>query len=151
MKPETSTPARETRRQRFALMKKAVVYIALILGAIVLLLPLVWMISTSLKPETAVFAYPPEVLPSTWDFANYAEVFTTAPFARQYWNSIYIGTLNVAGTVAISSLAGYAFARIKFPGRNVLFITFLAALLLPSEVVIVPQYVRPTIHQSGYI
>lgn len=134
-----SLPIREVRRKGIP-ASRVLAFLLLALGAVILLLPLVWMVSTSLKPEHQVFDYPPRIIPTTFDLANYLEVFTKAPFARQFLNSIYIGVLNIAGTLVVSSLAGYAFARLRFPGRNVLFILFLSALLLPVEVTIVPLY-----------
>lgn len=119
---------------------RIVLTVVLAVGAFVLLFPLLWMVSTSLKPERAVFEYPPRLIPAAFQASNYVELFTEAPFARQFFNSVYIGALNVIGTVAISSLAGYAFARARFPGRSVVFVALLSALLLPNEVTIVPLY-----------
>jgi multiple sugar transport system permease protein len=80
-------------------------------------------------------------MPEELRLDNFAQVFADQPFARQYFNSLYIAVLNVAGTLVISSLAGYAFARIRFPGRNLIFLLFLAALLMPIEVLIIPLYI----------
>jgi len=112
----------------------------LTLGALPLVVPLVWMISTSLKPEFDVFAYPPQIIPPRIRLQNYVDVFTQAPFARQYFNSLYIAVLTVAGTVCVSAPAGYALARLRFPGRELVLPLLLTALLLPNEILIVPQY-----------
>jgi multiple sugar transport system permease protein len=109
-------------------------------GALLLLLPLVWMVSTSFKSEFDVFVYPPEIIPNPFRWDNYTEIFERVPFARQYFNSVYIAVLNVAGTVVISSLAGYGLARLRFPGRFLVLPLLLSALLLPTEVIIVPLY-----------
>jgi multiple sugar transport system permease protein len=112
----------------------------LVLGALPLLLPLVWMVSTSFKNEYAVFEYPPRLLPETLEWQNYVELFVSWPFARQYASSLYIAGLTVLGTAVIASLAGYALARLRFPGRSLVLPLLLTSLLLPIEVIIVPLY-----------
>ena len=83
---------------------------------------------------------PPEIIPSRVDLSTYARVFELQPFAQQYWNSAYIAALVTAGTMLFSSMAGYAFARIRFPFSNALFMVVLLGLLIPSEVTIVPLF-----------
>jgi ABC-type glycerol-3-phosphate transport system permease component len=112
----------------------------LMIGLLPLLLPLVWMISTSFKPEFDVFAYPPQFVPIRLRLQNYSDVFSQAPFARQYLSSLYLGMANVIGTAIVASMAGYALARLRFPGRGVVLPRLLSALLLPNEILIVPQY-----------
>ena len=110
----------------------------------VLLVPFVfptwWMVTSSVKPISDIFAFPPELWPRRFDFSTYAQVFELQPFARQYWNSAYIAALVTAGTMIVSSMAGYAFARIKFPFSNAIFMVVLLGLLIPSEVTIVPLF-----------
>lgn len=110
----------------------------------VLLIPFVfptwWMITSSVKPISDIFAFPPDLWPRRFDFSTYAQVFELQPFARQYWNSAYIAALVTGGTMVISSMAGYAFARIKFPFSNAIFMVVLLGLLIPSEVTIVPLF-----------
>ena len=108
--------------------------------AIPFLFPTWWMVTSSIKPISQIFAFPPEIIPRTTDFSTYADVFRLQPFAQQYWNSAYIAALVTVGTMAISSMAGYAFARIRFPGANLLFMVVLLGLLIPSEVTIVPLF-----------
>ena len=114
--------------------------IVLIIGAIPLLFPLWWLVTSSFKGLNEIFAYPPHLLPEGLRWENYAKVFDLQPFARQFVNSVYIAALDVGGTLIFSSLAGYAFARIRFPGRDILFVLMLSALLVPLEVLIVPLY-----------
>ena len=110
----------------------------------VLLVPFVfptwWMVTSSVKPISDIFAFPPDLWPRRFDFTTYAQVFELQPFARQYWNSAYIAALVTAGTMIVSSMAGYAFARIKFPFSNAIFMVVLLGLLIPSEVTIVPLF-----------
>lgn len=114
--------------------------LALTLLAIPLLFPLWWLVTSSFKGLDEIFAYPPRLLPDSFDLANFARVFELQPFGRQFLNSLYIAAVNVIGTLAFSSLAGYAFARVRFRGRNVLFVLMLSALLIPLEVLMVPLY-----------
>ncbi|WP_218509304.1 carbohydrate ABC transporter permease [Variovorax sp. dw_308] len=110
----------------------------------VLLIPFVfptwWMVTSSLKPISDIFIFPPELIPTHPDWSSYRQVFTLQPFAQQYWNSAWIAAVVTLATLALSSMAGYAFARIRFPGANALFIVVLTGLLIPSEVTIVPLF-----------
>lgn len=115
--------------------------IVLLVMAIPLIFPLWWMVAAGLMGSHEVFAYPPRLFPEVLRFDNFEQVFVRQPFARQYFNSLYIAALNVAGTVVVSSLAGYGFARIRFPGRTFLFVLFVSALLMPLEVLIIPLYI----------
>lgn len=110
----------------------------------ILLIPFVfptwWMITSSVKPISDIFAFPPDLWPRRFDWTTYQKVFELQPFAQQYWNSAYIAAIVTVGTMIFSSMAGYAFARIKFPGANFLFTVVLLGLLIPSEVTIVPLF-----------
>lgn len=110
----------------------------------VLLIPFVfptwWMVTSSVKPISDIFAFPPEIIPRRVDLSTYAQVFELQPFAQQYWNSAYIAALVTVGTMLFSSMAGYAFARIRFPFANTLFMVVLLGLLIPAEVTIVPLF-----------
>jgi multiple sugar transport system permease protein len=121
--------------------RRAGLYALLVAIAIPLLFPIYWMASASLKPRFEILKFPPTLFPSSIRWENYAEVFTEAPFLLQYWNSLYIGVLNTVSVLIVSSLAGYAFARMKFRMRNLLFILLLSALLMPEEVLILPLFV----------
>jgi multiple sugar transport system permease protein len=100
--------------------------------------PTWWMVTSSMKPISEIFSE--SLLPSEWTFSTYEQVFRMQPFGQQYWNSLYIAVIVTAGTMAVAALAGYAFARIRFPGQNVLFVVVLTGLLIPSEVTIVPLF-----------
>ncbi|WP_330274956.1 carbohydrate ABC transporter permease [Lentzea sp. NBC_00516] len=100
--------------------------------------PTWWMVTSSMKPISEIFSE--SLLPSEWTFSTYSQVFRMQPFGQQYWNSLYIAVIVTAGTMAVAALAGYAFARIRFPGQNALFVVVLTGLLIPSEVTIVPLF-----------
>ncbi|MQY45797.1 MULTISPECIES: carbohydrate ABC transporter permease [Rhizobiaceae] len=110
----------------------------------VLLIPFVfptwWMVTSSLKPISDIFAFPPQLVPQSYDWTTYSKVFELQPFVQQYWNSAYIAAVVTVGTMIISSMAGYAFARIRFPYANAVFMIVLLGLLIPSEVTIVPLF-----------
>lgn len=108
--------------------------------AIPFVFPTWWMVTSSVKPISDIFAFPPDIIPRTFDWSTYGEVFRLQPFAQQYWNSCYIAAIVTLGTLGISSLTGYAFARIKFPGANAIFMVVLVGLLIPSEVTLVPLF-----------
>src|SRR5688572_19098867 len=115
-------------------------YGVLMLLAVPFIFPTWWMVTSSLKPDSEIFACPPSLIPTGVSFAAYREVFQLQPFAQQYFNSMYIALVVTVGTLAVASLAGYAFARIRFPGANALFLVILTGLLIPSEVTIVPLF-----------
>jgi len=99
------------------------------------------MLGTSLRSASEVFSATPTFLPKAWRWENYQEVFQRAPFARFYWNTIVVTVARVAGQILLCSMAGYAFARLRFPGREALFLAVLAVLMLPEQVTLVPKYV----------
>ena len=130
-------------------VKQAVVYLVLIFFAIITLAPLAWAVSTSLKHNVEVFGYPPQWIPENPRWSNYAEAWEIAPFARFYWNSFYITTLIVIGQLFTSSLAGFAFARLRFPARDSLFLLYLAALMIPSQVIMIPIFLM--VKELGWV
>lgn len=119
---------------------KLALYGLLCLLAVPFVFPTWWMVTSSMKPVSDIFAFPPALIPATYDFSSYADVFRLQPFARQYFNSAYIAAIVTAGTMLVASFSGYAFARIRFPGHNALFLVVLSGLLIPSEVTIVPLF-----------
>lgn len=134
--PESS-PRTEGRRRvwlRWAL------YVGLSVMAIPFVLPTWWMITSSFKSINELLAFPPTLWPENPSFDAYVQAFTFQPFALQYFNSLYIAVVVTVVTMAVSSLAGYAFARIRFRGQNVLFLIVLTGLLIPTEVTIVPLF-----------
>jgi multiple sugar transport system permease protein len=119
---------------------KIALYGLLCVLSIPFLFPTWWMVTSSVKPISDIFAFPPQLIPRSFDWSTYRSVFELQPFAQQYWNSAYIAAIVTVGTMIVSSFAGYAFARIRFPGANLLFLVVLSGLLIPSEVTIVPLF-----------
>lgn len=140
-RPSDRDTERDARAARIWNMAgKVALYLALAIVAIPFLMPTWWMITSSLKPVGEIFAYPPTLWPEAPTLQAYADAFALQPFARQYFNSLYIAAFVTVGTILISSLAGYAFARIRFPGNNIIFMVVLVGLLIPAEVTIVPLF-----------
>ena len=120
--------------------RRILFFVALGIMAVPFVFPTWWMFTSSLKPISEIFAFPPTFWPANPTLDAYSQAFELQPFARQYFNSLYISVVVTAGTMLIASLAGYAFARIKFRGQNLLFLVVLIGLLIPSEVTIVPMF-----------
>ncbi len=121
-------------------LNKVILYLILIILAVPFVFPFWWMIMSSFKSANEIFAFPPQLLPETWRVENFLEAFQYQPFARHYFNSVYISTLVTIGTIFVASLSGYAFARIRFRGSNFLFILLLSSLMMPIEVTIIPNF-----------
>lgn len=116
-------------------------YVLLTLIAYTTLIPFIWMVSSSLKSAGDIFAFPPRWIPSEVVWQNYVEAWTTIPFARMTFNSLYIAVVSVVGQVFVCSLAGYGFARFEFPFKRAMFGMLLAVIMIPSVVNIIPLYV----------
>lgn len=128
------------RRGRPPARTRVLLYGVLSVLCVPFVFPTWWMVTSSFKPVSEIFAYPPSLLPTGAGLDAYRKVFELQPFARQYFNSMYIAVVVTVGTLVVSSLAGYAFARIRFRGQNLLFLVVLTGLLIPSEVTIVPLF-----------
>ena len=116
------------------------VYIVLLSGVLITLLPFLWMLLTSLKTQSEAIHVPPVIFPAKPVLSNYTDVFKDVPFARMYLNTIISAAVTVAAQLLLCSMAAYAFAKLKFPGRDIIFVTLLAVLMVPSSFFILPQY-----------
>jgi ABC-type glycerol-3-phosphate transport system permease component len=116
-------------------------HVLLIAASVAVGLPFVWMITTSIKGPTEVFIFPPIWWPAEPRFANFVEAWQAAPFGRFYLNSVITAGAGVVLEVAIAALSAYAFARIRFPFREQLFVLMLAAMMIPGQVALIPNYV----------
>lgn len=130
------------RRQTREYIKNAIVYILVLPGAVVFVLPLVWMLSTALKESNQIFIYPPQWIPDPVVWSNFSEGWGKfLDFNQMMINTLIITTNNVIGNLVSCCLAAYGFARLRAPGKNILFALVLGTMLLPAEVTIIPQYV----------
>jgi multiple sugar transport system permease protein len=119
---------------------RALVYLLLIGGAIIMLFPFYWMVTTAFKSLMEAITIPPTIIPSVWRVDNFVEAWNQAPFPRYFANSIFMAGSCTAGTIFTSILAAYAFARLRFFGKDLLFVMFLATMMIPFEVTLIPDF-----------
>ncbi len=115
-------------------------YAMLIAVALMMVVPFLWMVSTSLKPPGSEFTFPPEILPRSADLTSYTRLFTQAPFGQYFLNTILVTAATVIGQLVICSMAAYAFARLTFLGRDTLFLFYLATQMVPFQITLIPLY-----------
>jgi multiple sugar transport system permease protein len=135
--PRTVTPSVKRARLAYALT----VYALLTLGALSFLFPLFWMISTSIKPDDQIFAYPPKWIPSPARFLNYLEALQYFPFWTYLRNSVFITVTVVVGQVLSAAFVAYGFSKLRWPGRDALFFVVLATMMIPGQVTMIPQFI----------
>lgn len=121
-------------------MRTAGIYIFFIIGSIIMIFPFIWMLLTSFKTVPESMQIPPTILPSEWVTSNYKDALASLPFLALYKNTILLIFWRVVCAVVFSSMAGYAFAKLNFKGKNALFMIVLVQMMLPSQIFITPQY-----------
>jgi multiple sugar transport system permease protein len=121
---------------------KAVVYLTLLLLAVTLIgVPIGWVVATALMDTRQIFAWPPVYIPDPFHFENFGLLLERFPFVRYAMNSTLICAVNIVGNVFSCSIVAYAFARLRFPGRNLLFLLVLSGLMIPNQILMIPQFV----------
>ena len=121
-------------------LSTALVYAALIVGSITMIFPFAWMLLTSFKTQAESMAIPPQIFPAQWNFDNFSKALESLPFWNLYVNTFLLIFFRVICAVVFSSMAGYAFAKLEFPCKNLLFGLVLMQMMLPSQIFIIPQY-----------
>jgi ABC-type glycerol-3-phosphate transport system permease component len=129
-----------TARQR-RLLNATLVHLALLSGVTLMFIPLLWTISTSFKAPAEVFLFPPQWIPTVWHPENYLEATTKIPFFRYAWNTTFITGMAIIGKVISITLVAFAFARLRWWGRDVMFIVMLATMMLPPHITLIPQFI----------
>lgn len=124
-------------------------HVILISVGIICVVPFIWMFTTSFKLQQNVFIYPPQWIPQPFTLEAYDTLFTAIPFGRQFLNTLFVCVVIIAGQLLFSSMGAYAFARLRFPGRDTLFLFFLATMMVPSAVTLIPTFI--VIRQFGWI
>lgn len=124
-------------------------YILIILGALIMILPLLWMISTSLKTNQYTLSMPPRFIPEHPTLSSYKTLFRLFPMMRMLFNSIIVAFCITSGQIITSLMAAYAFARMRFKGREILFIIFLATMMVPYQVTVIPLFI--TMRYLGWL
>jgi multiple sugar transport system permease protein len=130
-----------SRRRLSKIVQDLIWYIVLSFFGVVLALPLVWLVSTSLKTGPQTFAIPPQWIPDPVVWENYPQAFQAVPFHRYFWNTFQIVIFATLGTLVTSSMTAYAFARLRFPYRGFLFLLVLSTIMLPSIVTLIPTFI----------
>jgi multiple sugar transport system permease protein len=129
------------RRRTGDVAVRAAVYLLILAGASVVLVPLFWMLTTSVKPESQLFVYPPEWIPNPPRWSNYREAWNSLPFGRFLFNSIFMTVLAMFAELFTASIVAYGFARFRFPLRNFLFILLLSTMMLPGILTMIPAFI----------
>jgi multiple sugar transport system permease protein len=119
---------------------RVILYAIIIAGGIIYSIPFFWLLSTSVKTGGEVFVDPPKWIPSIWEWNNYVRPFQTVKFAQFYKNTIVFTGADIIGTVISSSLVAFGFSRMRFRGRDFLFLIVLSTMMLPTQVTLIPQY-----------
>jgi multiple sugar transport system permease protein len=117
------------------------IYVALAIGGVSMLLPFAWMVSTSLKEPGNIFLLPPQWIPNPVRWRNYLDLLQEAPFHLFMLNSVKIAVLSVTGALLANSMGAFAFARVRFPGRDPLFMVLLATMMIPGTVTLIPVFI----------
>ncbi len=130
-------------------MRTWVVHALLMIGAILMIFPFVWMFLSAFKTDADVFAYPPRWIPSKWTLENFPKVFEMIPFGRYYFNSLVVTGIITFGQVFVAILAAYSLARLDFPGKIPVTILLLSTMIMPFEVTLIPTFL--IIHKFGWI
>ncbi len=146
MRPErlvTSGPMVERKKKKALSTRlgEVLIYFILVSVALVIFVPFAWTISTALKTPQQALRVPPEWIPSPVVWENFVTAWTAKPFAVFYRNSLLIAALNIIGQLVSCSLAAYGFSRLRFPGRDVLFLVVLATLMIPLQILIIPRFI----------
>jgi multiple sugar transport system permease protein len=136
----TATPPAPAGRERRSWLPFSPWHLVLIPLTFVLVAPLLWMFISSLETTTEANRFPPVLFPHSWRFANYADAWHTAPFGTFLLNSALVTLVVVVSNLVVCSLAGYAFARVRFLGRKALFLTLMATLMVPFQVTMIPVF-----------
>lgn len=128
---------------------KAAAYVILILGVLWVILPFIWMILTAFKPAKEVLSMPPKWIPSSWQWQNFSDALKSVPFRTYLFNSLFVAVCVTLGEIFTTILAAYAFVYIPFKFKSVLFIILVATMMVPSDILMIPNYV--TLSNLGWI
>jgi multiple sugar transport system permease protein len=121
-------------------MKRLLIHLALVLGAVATIIPLLWMLSASVMPQGEATSFPPRLIPSRITFEHYVDLFTRLRLGRAFFNSVLIAVIATVASLLFNSMAGYAFAKLRFGGRDRLFALLIAALAIPAQVAMLPLF-----------
>jgi ABC-type glycerol-3-phosphate transport system permease component len=129
------------RRSSQQLLKGLALYPLTLMGAALMLIPLLWLLSSSLKSTAMIFIFPPQWIPNPVRFENFADVFRVIPFARFTLNTVIVTGFALIGQLLTASLVAFGFARLRFPGRDLLFLVLLGTIMIPYHITLIPTFV----------
>lgn len=146
--PESLAPAAADAPARLSRLSRSqsnrvgnvLAHVLLAAGSIVFAGPFLWMLMSSLKTQYEIYTFPPKLLPESVQWINYVVVFRDQPLARYIGNSMFVSLSVTAGVILTSSLAGYSFARLRYPGRDKIFLLYLGTMMIPGAVLLIPSY-----------
>ena len=124
------------------LLMDLLVYVVLSVVGIIFIMPFAWMVANSFKDIRGIYQYPPEFIPEVWHFENYIEAWTMTHFDLGFLNSAFVAAAVVLGQLFTASLAGYSFARLRYPGRDKIFLLYISLMMVPFTVLLIPLYVQ---------
>ena len=131
----------ETMEKRKTSPKRVIAFVMLVIGACTMVLPFLWMLSTSLKDANLVYAIPPQWIPDPVDWENYRDIWSAANLLSGIKNSLIVTVLVLLFSTLSSSMAAFAFAKLKFPAKRLIFLMLLSTMMVPAAVLFVPQYI----------
>jgi len=147
--PVARTQSRLTGRQVHRMVSAGAIHGALLAGLVLVFFPIAWAVSTSLKNPGDIFLFPPTWIPNPIRWQNYVQAMTTADFGRYFLNTAFITLVDIVAKVMSCSLVAFSFARLRWWGRDVLFLVMLSTLMLPQQVTLIPQFIL--YRQLGWI
>ena len=137
---KTNLQKKKVKRKRKISIWRVIVYVILIAGSIVMLFPFAWLIRSSLMGTAQIFTFPPEWVPSPFMWSNYSESLTIVPFHKYFFNTMTIELFAVCGVLFSSTVSAYSFARLRWPGRDIIFACVLSTMMLPYAVTLIPVF-----------
>lgn len=133
---------------RFSFVSLARAFVMILIVAL-MVLPFIWMLSTSLKEQQYILKTPPELIPNPLTFISYSQLAERIDLTRTFFNSIMVAVLGTAGQIIVAAMAAYAFSRLEWRGRNTVFLLYLATMMVPAVVLVVPQFIL--VRQLGWM
>ncbi|MDZ7260524.1 MAG: carbohydrate ABC transporter permease [candidate division KSB1 bacterium] len=136
-------------KSKLQFIGNSITYVLLIAGSIIMALPFLWMVMSSFKALGEIWTFPPVFLPKKFLWSNYVEAWKALPFNRFFFNTVFVTVCVTVGQLFTCSLGGFAFARLRFPGRDQLFLGYLATMMIPFPVIMIPLFI--TMRHLGWV
>lgn len=124
-----------------SILKSLLVHTVLLAGTVIVAMPFLWMVTSSFKDKTQIFIFPPQWIPQPFVWQNYVNAWNAIPLGRFYLNSFFVAATVTIGQAIVCSMAAYVFARLQFPGRDVIFLLFLGTMMLPRQITLIPRFI----------